>query len=183
MHAQKANGRRGNKSSSGNIRRSGSDNSDGNVMKKAQRYHYTECGLNNVWLINGFSRVKTPYGPGLIIDDIEGLHRAIANVLVRDKLRWSGGEFRFIRKELNMSQKSLADIFGKDVQTIARWEKSGRVPKMADRFLRTIYRDHSDGSESIIKLVARLNELDQKNYSKLSFDKERKGWAFYDEAA
>lgn len=183
MHIKATDSRRGSKSRSGNLEGRASHNRDGNGMKKTQRYHYTECGLNNVWLLNGFSKQETPYGPGVSIEHIEGLHKAIATVLVRNKLRWSGGEFRFIRKELNMSQKSLADIFGKDVQTVARWEKSGRVPKMADRFLRTIYKEHSNGHETIVQLVTRLNELDQKNYNKLSFDKEGMEWAFSEEAA
>lgn len=152
-------------------------------MKKGSMYHYTESGLNNVWLLSGFAIQNTPYGKGVSIENMEGLHRAIATLLVRDKPRWSGGEFRFIRKELDMSQKSLADIFGKDVQTIARWEKSGRVPKMADRFMRTIFRDHSKGEENIVSLVQRLNELDQKRYQKITLDKRGSNWSPAREAA
>jgi hypothetical protein len=32
-------------------------------------YHYTECGLDDVFLLNGYERVKTEYGTGISIPD------------------------------------------------------------------------------------------------------------------
>ncbi|TWP39194.1 transcriptional regulator, partial [Xylella fastidiosa subsp. fastidiosa] len=37
-------------------------------------YHYTESGLGNVWLRNGFTVHKTPYGDGIAIDNLPSLH-------------------------------------------------------------------------------------------------------------
>lgn len=183
MRTETIGGRRGSKSGNLNHARITGRSSNGDVMTRKKGYHYTESGLNNIWLLNGFTIHKTPYGSGVSIENIGGLHKAIAHMLVSNKPRWSGGEFRFIRKELDMSQKSLSDIFGKDVQTIARWEKSGRVPKMADRFLRAIYRDHVNGNEGIIDFVRRLNDLDQKRYERVTFDKMDGEWAVSDKAA
>ena len=139
-------------------------------------YHYTECGLNKVWLQNGYTVHKTPYGNGVSIDNADGLHRAIALFLVNRKPRLSGGEFRFIRKELDMSQKALGEILGKDAQSVARWEKGGRVPTTMERFLRALYRETALGNAEIRKIVKRLNETDQRDYSRMLFEETKSGW-------
>lgn len=139
-------------------------------------YHYTECGLNKIWLRNGFTIHKTPYGTGVSIDNADGLHRAIALFLVNHKPRLSGGEFRFIRKELDMSQKALGEVLGKDAQSVARWEKSGRVPRIVERFLRALYRETALGNAGIWKIVKRLNETDQRDYSRMLFEETKSGW-------
>ena len=139
-------------------------------------YHYTECGLNKVWLLSGYQDHDTPYGKGVYIQDADGLHEAIARWLITCKPRLSGGEFRFLRKELDLSQAGLASIFGNNTQSIARWEKKGHVPKMADRFLRALYREHADGNASIRDIVSRLNEIDQQTYEKVMFEETPTGW-------
>lgn len=139
-------------------------------------YHYTESGLNNVWLRNGFEYHKTPYGKGVAINNVAGLHKAIALRLLKTKPQWSGAEFRFIRKELDMSQKTLAGWFGNDVQSIARWEKRGRVPKMADRLLRMLYRESTDGNDKIMDLIKRFNDMDQQQHQKMLFSGQAGNW-------
>lgn len=175
MHAESVSGRRRSDGSSVNNAGKRSNRRDSNMIKEGM-YHYTECGLNNVWLLDGFTVQKTPYGKAIAIDHADGLHRAIALRLVNNKPRWSGGEFRFVRKELDMSQAALALILGKDAQSVARWEKSGRVPKMADRLLRVIYQEHAGGNQKVIELVKRLNELDQQHHERMLFEVEGKNW-------
>ncbi len=139
-------------------------------------YHYTECGLNNIWLANGFKFHETPYGKGVAIEAADDLHRVIALGLISHKPRLSGGEFRFLRKELDLSQAALARVLGNDVQSVARWEKSGRVPKMAERFLRALYREHAEGNARIREIVDRLNEMDQKAHKKIILEETEQGW-------
>ena len=139
-------------------------------------YHYTECGLNKVWLVNGYHEHDSPYGKGIAIEDADGLHRAIAMWLINTRPQLSGGEFRFLRKELDMSQAALARMFGNDAQTVARWEKRGRAPKMADRFLRAIYREHAEGNAKIREIVDRLNDLDQQAAGRQEFEETDQGW-------
>ena len=43
-------------------------------MKKG--YRYTESGLTNVWLANGYTIRKTKYGEGVSVQDVDGLTRA-----------------------------------------------------------------------------------------------------------
>lgn len=104
-------------------------------------YHYQECGLRNVYLTNGYREVETPYGPGIAIEDVHGLHRAIASDLVARKPNLSGADVRFIRKFLQFTQVKLADLLGVDEQSIRRWEGLEELPKQADRSVRLVLRD------------------------------------------
>lgn len=48
-------------------------------------YHYRQCGLDNVHLLNGFTIKKTKHGVTMSIQDMDGLHQAIGTYLVRKK--------------------------------------------------------------------------------------------------
>ena len=62
-------------------------------------YHYQESGLNNVYLVNGYKEIDTPYGKATSITDVAGLNRAIAHNLITYKPRLTGSEFRFCVKK------------------------------------------------------------------------------------
>ena len=146
------------------------------VMERTVMYQYTDCGLDNVWLINGYKAWGTPYGEATAVESADQLHRAIALFLVNRKPRLSGGEFRFIRRELYLSQAELAQILGNDAQSVARWEKSGRIPRMAERFLRALYREHAEGNAGIRELVARLSDERREGKERLVFEDTEIGW-------
>lgn len=138
--------------------------------------HYTDCGLRNVWLRNGYVERDTPYGRALAIQDVEGLHRAIGRFLVGDKPGLlSGEEVRFLRKELDLSQARLAEIMGFDPQSVAKWEKNG-APKWADRMLRAIYREHADGNAAIVAMVERLQLAEGATTERLELEESGSGW-------
>jgi putative transcriptional regulator len=101
-------------------------------------YHYTESGLQNIWLVNGFTRVKTRHGVGVAIHDVEGLHRVIGKVLAT-KPKLTGSALRFLRKEMGMSQGALAALVGTSEQNVSLWERRGGIPRTADRLVRLIY--------------------------------------------
>eukprot|EP01032_Pedospumella_encystans_P022930 gene22930-biopygen18703 len=46
-------------------------------------YHYTDGGLQNVRLVNGYRVQKTPYGQAVAIDDLEGLTQTICTALTK----------------------------------------------------------------------------------------------------
>ncbi|MGH6828609.1 MAG: hypothetical protein ACREFW_06840 [Rhizomicrobium sp.] len=76
-----------------------------------------------------------------------------------------------------MSQSALGQLIGKDAQSVARWEKRGRVPKMAERMIRLVYRDCLDGQVGTLKeIVARLNKIDRQAYEKMKFERGSHGW-------
>ena len=131
-------------------------------------YHYLESGLRGVWLVNGYRWHDTDYGPGLSIAYPEGLHRAIGRWVAGKPKRLSGAEFRFLRKELELSQRSLGGYLGADEQAVARWERGvTKVPRWADRFARALWREHAEGNARIRELVERLNAADKRRAGRL----------------
>jgi len=130
-------------------------------------YHYTESGLPNVWLVNGYTVHDTPYGKGVSINDLEGLHRAIGQALV-SKPRLSGAEIRFLRKELGCSQKALAEIIGTSEQTVSLWERDrGQMPSAADRILRLFYAEHVAGNGQVGKFMAQRAEPERERQPRI----------------
>lgn len=140
---------------------------------------YTGCGLPNIYLSNGYAEVDTPFGKSVSIDDVEGLHRAIGMEIVNREPTLSGQEFRFLRKELLLSQDKLGGLLGRDSQTIALWEKEkGDLPKMADMLLRAIYTEHLNENVQIMNMIERLNELDriERDERRFEFAETDEGW-------
>ncbi len=103
-------------------------------------YHYTESGLRNVYLENGYREIDTPYGTAISISNVDGLHKSIAETLI-DQPYLSGREFRFLRTELDMTQQEVGDYFGVSAQAVALWEKSSRVQRKVDQMIRAIYQN------------------------------------------
>ncbi|MBK6869201.1 MAG: hypothetical protein IPG98_15290 [Burkholderiales bacterium] len=125
-------------------------------------YHYTFGGLRNVWLVNGYTLKKTPMGDAVAFADGEGLERAICLALTDKAGHLTGAELRFIRQSgLLMSQPALGKMIGADAQSVARWEKSGRVPKWADKLVRLVFLAHAEGNQPIRRAVDRINTVER----------------------
>lgn len=125
-------------------------------------YHYTECGLDNVWLRNGYEITETRYGEAVAFHDVDGLHRAIGMDMVCNSPALTGAEIRFLRKEMDLSQSHLARILGATEPTVRGWE-AGRtqISKPAERMLRTLYLEHVGGDGSVRDLLERLSEMNR----------------------
>lgn len=91
------------------------------------KYHYIECGLENVF-IDGIPPVIDDDGDEVVqIPHIAALHAEIARgIVVRDG-SISGPELRFLRTEMGMTQAALGKLLNNDGQTIGRWER-GEFP-------------------------------------------------------
>ncbi len=140
-------------------------------------YHYRECGLDNVWLLNGYELHDTPYGKGVSFVDVEGLDAAIAKALTEKPAPLTGRELRFLRIMLDMSQKSLVELFGKSAQTVALWEKSEALNPEVEYLIRHVYRQTAiDKSDSYVELVQRLNQRDIQDNAPMHFQATGRGW-------
>lgn len=142
-------------------------------------YHYTESGLDNVFLENGYTVHKTPYGEGVSIKDTAGLHKLIGRWLINLPKRLNGAELRFLRLEMDMTQRSLAAIIGQDEQAVRRWEKNRTRPinGSADLLLRALYAEYIDGNVKIREAVDRLAELDQIEYAEARLCESGDHWS------
>jgi DNA-binding transcriptional regulator YiaG len=149
------------------------------VLKKEAPYHYSECGLDNIYLSNGFEFIKTPRGRAVSINNIDGLHKAIGKFLITSKKELNGEDIRFLRHELLMSQKTLAHLLGVTEQSVLRWENGKTtIPKPSETLLRLLYHDHLHNRENslsrMLKAIANMeNELSE---TPIYFKDTNKGW-------
>lgn len=124
-------------------------------------YHYTECGLDNVWLSNGYKSKRTAYGKAVAVEDVDGLHLVLAANLVEKKGRLTGKEFRFLRLFMCMSQGGVAKLLGVQEQSVSLWERTGKVPKAQDTLLRMLAHEKVDGNCSVTDVIERINTVER----------------------
>jgi len=125
-------------------------------------YHYTECGLSNVFIKNGFIIENIDGEEYTSIDDINGLHSAIAQIIVDSNKSLTHEEFRFLRIELNVSQKMLAIRFGVSEQTIARYEKNNStIPRTTDAALRSLYMESVAKNNPVSYFLDLLSDVEE----------------------
>lgn len=155
-----------------------------NVIVK--KYHYTECGLDNIYLLNGYEISKLDNGEEeIFIHDIHGLHRSIGLALISKQGSLSGNEIKFIRTTLDLSQTMLSKIFGCTYQTILLWEKNRQpISKAADLLLRALFFSYLNpkGNQTIYKLINEIADIDSeissahKKIDKILFKEEFNEW-------
>jgi DNA-binding transcriptional regulator YiaG len=106
----------------------------------ADPFHYSASGLSNIYLLNGVTIENSSYGPIVRIENLNGLHRAIGLYIVEKTEPITAAEFRFLRKQMELTQQELADIMKTSDQTIANYEK-GKTADLgpADPFMRLTY--------------------------------------------
>jgi DNA-binding transcriptional regulator YiaG len=126
-------------------------------------HHYTNCGLDYVWLVDGFERLETPYGPGMRIHDIDGLLKVIADRVITSPAPLRGQEVRFLRSLLDLSQEGLAHVLRQTRGTVTRWEKHRNkpLPGGSDTALRLFYAAQAAGNKAAKEISELLKELDE----------------------
>jgi len=144
----------------------------------AHIYHYTESGLDNVFLKGGVTHHKTVYGEGVSIGDTEGLHKAIGLWLIALPKPLNGAELRFLRLEMEVTQKDLGAFLGTKEQTVSLWERSRdkAMPGAADRLLRVLYSEYVGGDGSVRRMVNRLAHLEQIKHAEAYVRDTKSGW-------
>lgn len=140
-------------------------------------YHYTACGLDGIYLKNGYTRTDSPSGTGIAIHDIDGLHKAIAWELINKAAPLAPAEFRFLRLEMDLSQRVLGKWMDKSDQIIAKWEKGTQaIPVLADKAIRDMYADAMN-EHPTPGLLQRLAELDREIHAlTIALEETEAGW-------
>ena len=140
-------------------------------------YHYTDGGLRNVWLANGYEIKQTPYGEGVSFHNLDGLTTSICIALTKKAGVLTGIEFRYIRSAgMLLSQPALGKLMGIDGQSVARWEKTGKVPKWADKLVRPLYLAQAQGNEPISAAVDRVKTVERLIKQKIVVKESRGQW-------
>jgi len=148
---------------------------------KARPFHYTMCGLDNVYLMNGFNVAETNYGEAISIREADELHKAIGLYLVQHRKVLSPKEVRFLRKQLDLTQAELGGLIGQSSQQVARWEKGqSEISGPADRLIRTIFLFSilsEQGGDEYMNLLEALDQMDEPTVEKpVVFQSTEEGW-------
>ncbi len=138
--------------------------------KIEQKLHYTACGLDDVFLLDGFHFTETKRGKILHIENVPGLHKAIGKFLIQQKRNLTGKELRFLRQELGLSQPNLANLLGESEQSVARREKRAwNKTTPQEKILRFMFEQHIGNSEPLREFLRQLSDLDELESQKLEF--------------
>lgn len=141
-------------------------------------YHYTECGLDNVYLMDGYKFVDAPGGRQVVISDIDGLHELIGRTIVEKMKDLSGKEIKFLRHEMLMSQATLAKLLNVSEQAIRRWEngKTTQVPKPAEALIRLLYKAHIADNQDIKSSLRKIADLEDEMHRNLVLKNTDHNW-------
>ncbi|MEM6834099.1 MAG: helix-turn-helix transcriptional regulator [Pseudomonadota bacterium] len=128
---------------------------------KSDFYHYLDSGLDDIWLSgSGVVRTETPYGPATSIHNIDELHNAIGRSIANSK-EINRKEFRFLRVELDLSQKALASLLRATEQQVYRWETGQTaIPGTAQALLAGYYLETLDPESRAKEMLETISELD-----------------------
>lgn len=140
-------------------------------------YHYTDGGLRNVWLKNGYEVKDTPYGKGVSFRDLDGLVKVICLAIVNKQSKITGAEFRYVRSSMLLSQKTLGQMLGYTEQAIAKWEKTGKIPKTVEFYFRSIYIARHNGNQKISTMIDTANIIDRIANTKIIVSEKGNKWS------
>jgi transcriptional regulator with XRE-family HTH domain len=138
-------------------------------------FHYAACGLDYVYLLNGVVWENDPdYGEIITIKAQDELHKSIGLHIVQ-KLTMTNKEFKFLRKAMEYTQEQLAAELGVDVQTVANYEKSGRIPSTSQKLMRWQFAMFLVPPDTKAKVLASLmsTERDDRGVKNVTFRRER----------
>lgn len=104
-------------------------------------YQYTACGLDYVYLRDGYTVRETRHGRGISIHDAHALHETIARAITTRPQPLRGQEVRFLRSQMKLSQEGLARVLRTKPLTVTRWEAkpNHRISGAADAALRLFW--------------------------------------------
>lgn len=147
--------------------------------------HYTMSGLDDVYLVNGFSREIVDGEEYVTIEDMDNLWKAIGLHLVTTKKVLAPKEIRFLREHMDFTQAELGEKMRVTDQTVARWEKGrSEFDGPADLALRVLFLASApaqpEGGKILDKLMKAIDDVvsrdEQEQAAPVVFRHEKKKW-------
>jgi DNA-binding transcriptional regulator YiaG len=119
-------------------------------MTRVIDYRYDECGIDNV-ILKDFRVVTDDLGEEVVmIPNVNMLHRVLMRLVASKESGLQPKEIRFLRTELGLTQAQLAELVGRDAQTIGRWERGeNSLDQTAEMVIRKHALEHADGDDDL----------------------------------
>ena len=152
---------------------------------------YRACGLDGIYLLNGYATEEYDGEEYLSVTKMEELHQAIGRHLVMCRKGLAPKEIRFLRNTMGLTQEELAERLGNNAQSVARWEKGEcEVPGPSEKLLRLIFIAHFMTDDELAALrdfllrkLRTLDEFDETSNSQASFQWNEKWTEIVNEPA
>lgn len=127
-------------------------------------YHYTECGLDNVYLYN-IPVVKDVEGEEVVcIPKVNKLHKIIAEGIVYKKGLLDAKEIKFLRTQLGFTQEDFAKILGKKGLSLGRWERGEtKLDVTTDILIRMVSVKYLDMENVDVEAVSGMSSMQSAN--------------------
>jgi putative zinc finger/helix-turn-helix YgiT family protein len=147
---------------------------------KIAKYHYTESGLDNIYLAGVENYFCSCGETSVSIPSIMDLHDLIGRGIVNKNTLLTGKEIKFLRKNIGMSGKIFAKTIGIDHATLSRWENGNQVVSNPhDRLIRLTYSNVKGISQKEIQQLIKdkFQEINLKEEEPIQFTIPVKNWA------
>jgi len=124
-------------------------------------YHYTESGLDYVFLQNGYQEHNEDGEVFVSFDDITEMNRAIAKIIIMNKPKLEGQDLKFLRTLVNLSQEAFGRLISVSRDGVAKAEAtlSKELSPPMDKLTRIFAMEYIDDSK-IRALIDRLGETE-----------------------
>jgi putative transcriptional regulator len=139
---------------------------------------YTLCGLDYIYLHNGYHIENIDGQEYLSIDNADELHAEIANNIVLFKNNIEGQDVRFLRAVMKLTQRELSELLRDNIRTIQNWEQNRHDsidPLKAD-VIRMLYWGFVGKNVNIIDEFRKIKDKRGKNEVIALEKKTKKGW-------
>ncbi|MCB1782384.1 MAG: hypothetical protein KDI13_00160 [Alphaproteobacteria bacterium] len=148
-------------------------------IKAKDKLHYTGCGLDYIYLMNGFDLYEDEDGDmAYAIHSADRLHETIAYAIITEVPHLRGMELRFLRSFLHISQASMAKCLKRSRDSIAKMEADLKkeLPDQTEALLRVFVMGHLKENTTIKKMINILQKIEDMEENELILENHKDKW-------